>query len=171
MTIKTQSRMTIADSVDAVWAYICDVRRWPEWAPTVVDCRVRDAGPLRSGARLDQRAKAILGFTHRRSQSVTEADEPGRVAFAGPMGTSSARWGMQLDPLEGNRTDALMWIEVDLGGIMRAIPERLLGNRIQRVSDLEMVAIRAAVESDARAHASTDRSAVQPRRLRDGGAG
>ncbi len=150
MTIRTQSRMIIGDSIGAVFAYVCDVRRWQEWAPTVVECRVRDGGPLRPGARLDQRAKAIFGRTHRRSQSVTEVEAPRRVAFAGPMGTSSARWGMQLDPLAENRTDALMWIEVDLGGIMRAIPERLLHKRIQRVSDLEMVAMKAAVEADAR---------------------
>jgi hypothetical protein len=40
-----------------------------------------------------------------------------------------------------------MWIEVDLGGIMRAIPGRILEGRIQRVSDREMAAIKAAVES------------------------
>ena len=39
----------------------------------------------------------------------------------------------------------MMWIEVDLAGIMRAIPAGLLKSRIQRVSDIEMVAIKAAV--------------------------
>jgi hypothetical protein len=47
-----------------------------------------------------------------------------------------------------------MWIEVDLAGIMRAVPGALKG-RIQRVSDLEMVAIKAAVESDARGGAAS----------------
>jgi hypothetical protein len=42
-----------------------------------------------------------------------------------------------------------MWIEVDLAGPMRAIPGRALQGRIQRVSDREMVAIKAAVESAA----------------------
>jgi hypothetical protein len=44
----------------------------------------------------------------------------------------------------------MMWIEVDLAGIMRAVPGRMLQGRIQRVSDIEMVAIKAAVESDTR---------------------
>jgi len=48
-----------------------------------------------------------------------------------------------------------MWIEVDLAGIMRAIPGRILKGRIQRVSDLEMAAIKAAVESAARAGAES----------------
>jgi len=48
-----------------------------------------------------------------------------------------------------------MWVEVDLAGIMRAIPAGLLKDRIQRVSDVEMVAIKAAVESDAREGAAS----------------
>jgi hypothetical protein len=65
------------------------------------------------------------------------------------MGTSAARWGMELEPIDDRQTEAEMWIEVDLGGIMRAMPGRILKGRIQRVSDREMAAIKAAVESAA----------------------
>jgi carbon monoxide dehydrogenase subunit G len=78
---------------------------------------------------------------------VTTVQAPRRVAFAGPMGTSAARWGMELEPVDDGQAEAMMWIEVDLGGIMRAIPGRMLKDRIQRVSDREMVAIKAALES------------------------
>ena len=81
---------------------------------------------------------------------MTAVEAPRSVAFAGPMGTSAARWGMEFEPVDGGQTDAMMWIEVDLAGIMRAIPAGLLQGRIQRVSDAEMAAIKAAVESDAR---------------------
>ena len=147
MGIRTDSRLTITTSVQEVWAYLCDVGRWPEWAPTVLEGRVRGGGPLQPGARVDQRAKGILGSSRSRSQEVTAVEAPGHMAFAGPMGTSAARWGMELEPIGDRQTDALMWIEVDLGGIMRVIPERLLKARIQRVSDQEMVAIKAAVET------------------------
>jgi hypothetical protein len=146
MTFRTESRIAIAATVPEVWAYMCDVGRWHEWAPTVIECRVRGGGPLEPGARLDQRAKGILGTSRTRSQEVTTVDEPRHVAFAGPLGTSRARWGMELEPLGDDRTDALMWIEVDLAGPMRAIPDSLLEGRIQRVSDLEMTLIKAAVE-------------------------
>jgi hypothetical protein len=96
---------------------------------------------------VDQRAKGILGSSRDRSQEVTAVEAPRRVAFAGPMGTSAGRWGMELEPMDDGQTDAQMWIEVDLGGIMRAIPESILKGRIQRVSDREMVAIKAAVEA------------------------
>jgi Polyketide cyclase / dehydrase and lipid transport len=151
MAIRTQSRLTIAGSVPEVWAYVCDVGRWPEWAPTVLECRVRGGAPLQPGSRVDQRAKGILRSSRNRSQEVTAVEAPRYVAFAGPMGTSAARWGMELESMDDRQTEAQMWIEVDLGGIMRAIPGRILKGRIQRVSDREMAAIKTAVESAAQA--------------------
>ncbi|HET6908203.1 MAG TPA: SRPBCC family protein [Mycobacteriales bacterium] len=147
MEFRTESRITIAGSIGDVWSYLCDVARWPEWAPTVLECRIRDGAPLQPGARVDQRAKGILGTSRGRSQVVTSVEAPRSVAFAGPLGTSAARWGMELEPLDDKQTDAQMWIEVDLKGIMRAIPSGMFQRRIQRVSDWEMVAIKAAVES------------------------
>ena len=81
-------------------------------------------------------------------------EAPRSVAFAGRMGTSAARWGMELEPAGDRQTDAMMWIEVDLAGIMRAVPGLLKGS-IQRVSDREMAAIKAAVESAARRGANS----------------
>jgi len=155
MTIRTESRIIIASRVHEVWAYVCDVRRWPEWAPTVLEGRVRGGGPLQPGSRVEQRAKMILGLSRGRSQEVTVVEAPRSVAFAGPMGTSAARWGMELEPVDDRQTATEMWIEVNLAGIMRAIPGRILKGRIQRVSDLEMAAIKAAVESAARAGAES----------------
>jgi hypothetical protein len=155
MTFRTESRITIAGSVDEAFAYLCDVGRWPEWAPTVLEGRVRGGGPLQPGARVEQRAKLMFGLSRRRSQAVTVVEAPHHLAFAGPMGTSKARWGMEFGPAGGRQTDAMMWIEVDLAGIMRAIPAGLLKDRIQRVSDIEMVAIKAAVESAARESAGS----------------
>jgi hypothetical protein len=148
MTIRTESRITIAGSVGEVWEYVCDVGRWPQWAPTVLECWVRGGGPLQPGSRVEQRARD-LWRTHRRSQEVTAVEAPRYIAFAGPMGTSAARWAMELEPAGDRQTDANMWIEVDLAGIMRAVPGLLKGS-IQRVSDREMVAIKAAVESASR---------------------
>ena len=149
MTFRTESRITIAGSVHEAFAYLCDVGRWPEWAPTVLEGRVRGGGPLRPGSRVEQRAKLMFGLSRSRSQEVTVVEPPTSMAFAGPMGTSAARWGMGLKPTGNGQTDAMMWIEVDLAGIMRAVPAGMLKGRIQRVSDIEMVAIKAAVESAA----------------------
>jgi carbon monoxide dehydrogenase subunit G len=145
--IRTESRIAIAGSVPEVWAYVCDVGRWQEWAPTVRECWVAERAPLQPGARVEQRAKGIFGTSHHRAQHVTVVEEPKRVAFAGPMGTSAARWGMELEPLDDSQTDATMWIEIERGGIMRAIPAGLLEGRVRRVMDREMAAIKVALES------------------------
>ena len=161
MTIRTESRITIASSVREVWAYVCDVGRWPEWAPTVLECRVRGGGPLQPGSRVEQRAKD-LWRTHGRSQEVTAVEAPRYVAFAGPMGTSAARWGMELEPVDDRQTDAKMWIEVDLAGIMRAVPGLLKGS-IQRVSDREMAAIKVGRGRYARRRGVLEGGVVLPR--------
>jgi hypothetical protein len=84
----------------------------------------------------------MFGLSRRRSQEVTLAEPPSAMAFAGPMGHSTARWGMELEPAGDGQTDTMMWVEVDLTGLLKP--------RVQRVSDSEMVAIKAAVESAAR---------------------
>jgi hypothetical protein len=61
---------------------------------------------------------------------------------------------MELEPLDDKQTDAKMWIEIDLAGTMRAVPGLFKGS-IQRVSDREMAAIKAAVESATRAGAES----------------
>jgi hypothetical protein len=148
MTFRTESRLTIASPVDEVWAYMCDVRRWHEWAPTVLECRVRGGGSFQPGAQLDQRAKGLFGLSRSRSQRVTVVEAPRHMGFAGPLGTSAARWGMELEPVDDQQTDTMMWVEVDFAGLMRAIPAGAFKRRVQRVSDLEMVLIKSAVESD-----------------------
>jgi Polyketide cyclase / dehydrase and lipid transport len=147
MSIRSESRITISSSLPEVWAYVCDVGRWPEWAPTVRKCWVRGGGPLQPGALVEQRAKGIFGSTRYRAQSVTAVGEPRRVSFAGPMGTSAARWGMELEPIDDEQTEAMMWVEVDLKNLMRVIPGRVLGGRIRRVMDIEMAAIKTALET------------------------
>jgi hypothetical protein len=147
MTFRAERHLTIASSVGEVWAYVCDVGRWQEWAPTVIECRVLGGGPLQTGSRLEQRAKGILGTSRKRSQEVTVVEAPRRVAFAGPLGLSSARWGMDLEPIDDRQTDTEMWVEVDLESLMRAIPSRAFKGRIERVMDVELVAMKAAVES------------------------
>ena len=147
MALRSESRITVARSIADVWVYVCDVGRWHEWAPTVREGWVAGGGPLEPGARVEQRAKGPFGTSHYRAQSVTAVEEPSRVAFAGTMGTSAARWGMELEPKNDGQTEAMMWVEVDPEGPMRAIPDSLLQRRIRRVMDIEMVAIKAAVES------------------------
>jgi hypothetical protein len=146
--IRSESRIAIDGTVPEVWAYLADVGRWPEWAPTVEKGWVAGGAPLQAGARVEQRAKLPFGLTRFRAQDVTTVEEPSRMAFAGPLGTSTARWGMELEPLDGQQTEAMMWVEVDLKNVMRAIPGGMFNEKIRRVMDVEMAAIKTAVEAD-----------------------
>ena len=107
-------------------------------AGSVAEARFSPARGWSSGAKL------MFGLSRSRSQEATVVEPLTSMAFAGPMGTSAARWGMELKPADDERTDAMMWIEVDLMGIMRAVPAGMLKGRVQRVSNIEMVAIKAA---------------------------
>jgi hypothetical protein len=147
MAFRSERRVTIASSVLDVWTYVCDVGRWQEWAPTVLECRVVGGGPLQPGSRLEQRAKGIFGTSRKRSQEVTAVEAPRRVAFAGPLGLSSASWGMELEPIDDRHTDTKMWVEVELERLMRAVPVRAFKGRIEGVMEVELAAMRAAVES------------------------
>jgi hypothetical protein len=147
MTFRSESRLAIARGVPAVWDYICDVGCWPQWAPTVKQSWVAGGAPLTPGARVEQRARLPFGLTRHRAQEVTAVEAPHSVSFAGPLGTSTGRWGMEFADLDGGQTEAEMWVEVDLKNIMRALPAGAFQSRIQRVMDVEMVAIKAAVES------------------------
>jgi hypothetical protein len=146
MAFRAERRVTIARSVEDVWAYVCDVGRWQEWAPTVIECRVLGGGPLQPGVHLEQWAKGILGTSRKRRQEVTAVEAPRHVAFAGPLGTSSARWAMQLEPIDDRQTDTKMWVEVDLENLMRAIPTGAFKSKIERVMDVELAAMRAVLE-------------------------
>jgi hypothetical protein len=145
MTIRTESRITVAREVTAVWDYLCDVGRWAEWAPTVRECWIRGGGPLQPGAQIEQRAHD-LGMNHRRTERVTAVDAPRTMAFAGTMGTSPARWGMEFEQAGQGNTEAMMWVEIDLANVMHLIPGGALRDQVQRVSDIEMAAIKAALE-------------------------
>jgi uncharacterized protein YndB with AHSA1/START domain len=147
MTIRSESRLAIARSVPEVWDYVCDVASWPQWAPTVQKAWVAGGAPLRPGARVEQRAKLMFGLTRHRAQRVTAVEAPHSLAFAGPLGTSKGRWGMEFTPIDGGQTEAEMWVEVDLRNIMRVVPGRGFNDRIRRVMDIEMIAIKAGAEA------------------------
>jgi hypothetical protein len=147
MTFRSESRLAIDGGVPEVWDYLCDVSNWPQWAPTVKEAWVAGGGPLAPGARVEQRARLKFGLTRHRAQRVTAVEAPSSLAFAGPLGTSTARWGMELRPIDEGRTEAEMWVEVDLANVMRALPRGAFQSRIQRVMDIEMVAIKDAIES------------------------
>jgi hypothetical protein len=62
MTLRTESRNRIGSNPHAVWAFVCEVGRWPEWAPTVHECWIGGGASFQPGSRVEQRANLVLGL-------------------------------------------------------------------------------------------------------------
>ena len=152
MTIRTESRITIARSVGEVWAYICDVGLWPQWAPTVLECWVRGGGPLQPGSRVEQRAKD-LWRTHDRSQEVTAVEAPGYVAF-GPFQFDLAlgeltQKGTRV-PLTETEIALLRALATRMGEVLsrEALCKSVGGDLNERAIDVQVTRLRRKIEPD-----------------------
>jgi ribosome-associated toxin RatA of RatAB toxin-antitoxin module len=146
MTVRSESRAEMAASVEDVWSYVSDVSRWPEWAPTIRECRVSGRAPLHAGSRLEQRVKGMSGSIRHQVLDVSVVDAPSRLAVAGKMGPSPVRWGFDLSPMGPSRADVLLWVEVEPKSIMRAIPGELLRSVTRSTSARYLLAIKSATE-------------------------
>jgi uncharacterized protein YndB with AHSA1/START domain len=155
MALRSETRAQIDSSVEDVYRYLSDVSRWPEWATAIRACSVSGGGPLRTGCTLEQRVKGVFGSTRDRTLAVNAVDAPSRLEFAGDMGPSALRWGFELAATEAASTDIVLWVEVELHSLMRAIPAGLIREMIHRVNDRELAAIKAKVSSPRPRHAAT----------------
>lgn len=144
MGVRSESHGTAAAAPQAVYDYLADASRWPEWARAILECRVRGDGPMRAGATLEQRAKATFGGSRPRTLDVTAADAPNRLTFAGMMGPSPMRWGFELAPDDAG-TAVTMWLEADFRGAMLLIPRGMFRRMVRQVNEREIVAISSAV--------------------------
>ena len=50
--MEQSTRIDVEAPVEQVWEVLCEVERWPEWAPTVTSVRRLDDGPLAVGSRV-----------------------------------------------------------------------------------------------------------------------
>ena len=146
--VRSEARTEIGAGVDAVFGYITDFPRWPEWARGIEECSLADPGQLQAGARIDQRVKASGGATKPRDLDVSAVVGPERIEFTGFEGPSPLRWGFELNPIEGDRTSLLLWVELDRSGPMRAMPAPVVRKFIHDTNARELAIIKNRVEGE-----------------------
>lgn len=148
MGVRSESQGAMAADPQAVYDYLADASRWPEWARAILECHVSGGGPMRTGARLDQRARGRFGSSRPRTLDVIAAEAPRRLAFAGMMGSWPMQWGFDLSPRAGG-TGVTLWLDAELRGLMRLVIGGMLPRMVGQVNMRELAAIRTAVERPA----------------------
>lgn len=146
MTVRSETRVVMAASQEEIHGYLSDASRWPEWAAGILSCQVSGGGALVAGSRLEQQVRKPVGSPASRTLDVTSVDAPRQLGFAGSMGPTSITWGFDLRVVDDDKTEVLLWIEADRGGIMRLIPPGVLRTMFRGINRRELDAIRAAVE-------------------------
>jgi hypothetical protein len=144
--VRTETREEVAAGIEAVYGYVTDFSRWPDWAHDILECSISGGGPLRVGSKVDQRIKAG-GSTRPRILEVTRVAAPRGVDFEGTYGPSPLRWGFSLEERGEDRTEILLWVEMERRGSMRAMPAALLRKGIRDTNARELTLIRSAVEA------------------------
>jgi uncharacterized membrane protein len=109
----------IARSPEAVFAYIADVPRHPEWQEGLVSVTVETEGPIRVGTRVVHRRK--LGpRTVATTSEITAYDPPRMVGFRGIDGPIRGEGSQRVEPVgDGSRISFEMELEgYGLGKLM-----------------------------------------------------
>jgi uncharacterized membrane protein len=100
----------IARSPDAVFAYIADFPRQPEWQEGLVSVSVETEGPIGVGTRVVHRRK--LGpQTVATTSEITAYDPPQAVSFRGIDGPIRAEGSQRIEPA-GERSRVLFEMEL-----------------------------------------------------------
>lgn len=147
MVIVGRASIDIEAPVDAVWAVLQDVERWPDWQGTLghLDALAHDAKDRvsRCEVQIDAKIQKI------RLELAVSYDAPARVTWTrdgGDLKQMNGSW--QLEDLGDGRTRATYTLEVEPGGILNmlinaSVEEKLRGTLV----DARPGELKARVES------------------------
>lgn len=129
--------VVIARPIDAVFAFIADGERCPEWRTVVSDIkRVSGDGV---GARYAQGIKGPMGRRVAADYEVTVFEPPRRLEFQTITGPARPHGRYDLEPVDGG-TRLTFSLDATLGGL-RGL---LLGSIVQRTMDSEVRMLESA---------------------------
>jgi uncharacterized protein YndB with AHSA1/START domain len=126
------SSFEVARPPEAVFAYITDPARFPEWQDDVVGVRVEGGGPPGVGARFvtTRRIGRVESTT---TQEITEVTPPRRWAARGVDGPFRPNAEVTVEPLgDGTRSRVRVALSFEGSGIGRLLPLDVIGRMAAR---------------------------------------
>lgn len=130
----------IAAPIEAVWAVLSDVTRWPDWTPTMTEVRLLDGDTLRPGVRVRivQPRLPVVVWT-------VEAVDPPR-SFSWVTGMPGARGRATHELADGGEGRTRVTLGVEQTGLA-ALFGALTRSLTRRYVRLEAESLRARCEA------------------------
>ena len=126
--------VVIGRPIDAVFSFIADGERCPEWRPGVLD--IKRASGDGVGARYSQGVKGPVGRRVAADYEVTTFEPPRRLEFQTVTGPARPHGRYDLEPVDGG-TRLTFSLDATLSGTQRL----LMGSMVQRTMDAEVRAL------------------------------
>ncbi len=123
--------VVIGRPIDAVFSFIADGERCPEWRPGVLDIKRTSGDGL--GARYTQGVKGPMGRRVAADYEVTVFEPPRRLEFQTVTGPARPHGRYDLELVDGG-TRLTFSLDATLGGLQRL----LMGSMVQRTMDSEV---------------------------------
>lgn len=123
--------VTINRPVDAVFAFVADGEKCPQWRPGVIDIKRTSGEGV--GARYAQGVRGPMGRRIAADYEVTVSEPGKRLEFQTLTGPARPHGRYDFEPIEGG-TRLTFSLDASLGGLSRL----LLGSMVQKTMDSEV---------------------------------
>jgi uncharacterized protein YndB with AHSA1/START domain len=130
-----QRSVTIARPIEAVFAYLADGEKCPEWRSGVLDIK-RVSGDGGVGTRYAQGVKGPMGRRITADYEITAYDPNRAIEFQTTAGPARPHGRYEL-AVENEGTNLTFSLDAKLGGIRKL----LMGSAVQRTMELEVRAL------------------------------
>jgi uncharacterized protein YndB with AHSA1/START domain len=130
-----QRSVTIARPIEAVFAYLADGEKCPEWRSGVLDIK-RVSGDGGVGTRYAQGVKGPMGRRITADYEITAYDPNRAIEFQTTAGPARPHGRYEL-AVENEGTNLTFSLDAELGGIRKL----LMGSAVQRTMELEVQAL------------------------------
>lgn len=138
-----RSTVTVDRPPEAVFRYVTDVSRWPEWRMAVTDARLLTPGPLGPGSRLAVVA-SLMGRSVEMELEITDCSPPEAIGFAMRAGPAVGSGTLRFEP-EGAGTRVTVSGAAEPIGALR-LAAGLVTRQVQAMWAEDLAALKAMLE-------------------------